>query len=90
MQLYLLDAITADSSLILVIGLGLVILFIAMVVAVLKLPQIAKHTKIQMKLTALMAKKLGVNKEHIQDIINAIDPAVTSEDERAFEKKLNE
>jgi hypothetical protein len=52
------------------------IVSIMLIVAVLKIPKIARYQKATMKLTALMAKKAGVNNDLIQNIVNETDKEV--------------
>lgn len=53
-----------------VIIVAVLVLMILMIIAVLKIPKIAKYHKATMKITALMAKKSGVDKDIIQQAIN--------------------
>jgi len=50
-----------------------IIVSICVLIAIFQLPKIARYHKATMKLTALMAYKLGVSKQDVQDIIAKSD-----------------
>ena len=54
----------------LLIAVGLIVLSVMMVIAVLAIPKIAKYHRATMKLTALMAKKAGVDGEVIVSVLH--------------------
>lgn len=69
---YLID----NPEFLIILGIGVLALYIAMTVAILQIPKIAKNTKATMKLTALVAKKNGVDENEIEQIINEVDSSV--------------
>lgn len=50
--------------------IGVLVVVILLIIAVLTIPKIAKYHKATMKLTALMAKKEGVDKDVVQQVVN--------------------
>jgi hypothetical protein len=53
-----------------VIIIASIVITIMLIIAVLAIPRIAKYHKATMKLTALMAKQVGVDKDAVQQVLN--------------------
>jgi hypothetical protein len=64
-----------------------IILTIMMIVAILKLPKIARYHEATMKLTALIAKQEGIDIEAIRRIVYLADKEILNDPE--FEKHLD-
>lgn len=66
--------------------IGAIVLYLAIVIAILKLPKIAKYEQGQLKLMALMAKKNGIEVVEIRTILVQSDKDFESD--IAFETML--
>jgi hypothetical protein len=53
------------------------IISILMIVAILKIPKIAKYHRATMLLTALLAKKQGLNEDVIKDVLSQAEEKIT-------------
>jgi hypothetical protein len=71
---------------IIIVGL---IISIAMIVAILKIPKIARYERSILKLTALMAKKQGVKSDLVEQALNEADAWILAENDNRFEKELS-
>lgn len=78
--------IMQDEILWLLIGAAAII-SIMMIVAVLRIPQIARYHKATMKLTALMAKRQGVELESIRQTVRQADENIFQD--RFFEQQID-
>jgi hypothetical protein len=83
------DFYKSDLAVVLiVIAVAMIIISVLIVIAVLKIPQIAKYQKATLILTALMAKKQGLDKDFIQTVLNQADDNITYENGRKVEKEI--
>lgn len=72
-----------------ILGIAAIVVSILMIIAVLKIPRIAAYNKATLKLTALIAKKHGIDKENIESALNEADHNILIEDGNRFEKQLS-
>lgn len=69
--------------------LAAIVILILMVVAVLTIPKIAKYQKGTLKLTALIAKKNGVEIDEIKSVLTTSDETIRTEYNNQFDKFLD-